>query len=420
MKNIFSLKKGLSAFFILFTTTAINAQSKSIAGYYITNNGDTVAGIFPNYKQPNRSFSKIAFVETTSAATIQLTPAKCSRISVQGEDDYIAYSGKRLINPIEDERVVNNTGNFGFEDMQDTVSAFIRMVTKGSGFEVFLLNDNIRKNFFYKQAGEPLQELKFKKYYDENRINEVKEYKQQLGLLFAKKADARKLALLLESLLYTETAMINFIKKVDPGAKQKVKTKNEANGFVISAGVSANFMKVVGDVSNYRTKITYNTSFSPLLSVGYIASINRNFGKFFLYPSITAYNFKNTGEISDGNVIRKATYSSSLAVLNSINGGVNLINNKRCKFFMSGGYGLMLLMNNKQISQYQNLNNTTTYKPDEEKLERLTYVFNITSGVILNNKLTAWAKYNISTNIGRYVFYAPRHSALQIAVGYKL
>jgi hypothetical protein len=415
--NAYFAKPIIKALFVFSFTflffTNLQAQKQIFNGYYIGVKEDSVRGTFPDYSQWSKNPRKVNFLPSTASTAIQLTPANCSKFVIENFDTYVSFEGERLINPIEFEQAVKFKDSIGFANISAPVSTFLRFVGRTGNCEIYVLNDNMRTNFYYRLDKEPFTELKFKMYYDQNRVNEVYEYRQQVNALFKQEIQKRKIEAHLEKLEYTEESLLELLNKLTPEQKRKVKIKNPAEGLVVSLGVSANLFAVKNvDAAAAGVNTKYNTSFSPFFSIGYMSPANRNFNRFFIYPHVNVYSFKNSGDGPESSFRRKTTFKANLVAAPILNLGVNVINTAKLKYFLSGGGGILFLVNNQQ--ETQTAQNTTV-----TKLLSMSYNINLSTGITLNNKMMATAAYNLPASMANYMTYNPVHSSIQFSIGYK-
>ncbi len=414
------LKNFIAASCLLFFCNQLYAQGKTFTGFYINNDRDTLKGSFPKFKQPAINPNEIEFLPMGAQAPVKLTPVNCYKVIVQDFDEYVAYRGIRLIKPIDEGRVLRDKDDRAFANEYDSIRTFLRLIRKTSNYEILVVNDQARRNFFYKLPDKPLEELIFKKDYNESGISEVTEYKQQLRSLIKTGVEEKKLSALLKNLEYSETEIIKFLDKAE--LKKKTTSKNPNAGFVISAGTSVNSFKFVGDKSNYRVQTDYKTSLSPLLCFGIISPLNGNFSRHFIYPNVSLYQYKNSGEVNNDFIIRKTTFQSSLIIGPGINGGTNILNAKQLKLFISGGFNVLFLQNHKKVSETIIVSSGVTYASLEDKLPSMHYVFNLSTGLVLSNKIRGAVTYNFPFDVNYTKTDAPRPrtSNLHLSIGYKL
>ena len=414
------IKSLLPAFFALILSTQSFSQKKTFEGYYIGKNGDTVKGIFPSYTQWSKSPAKVDFVPSAATTRIQLTTENCRKFYIENFDTYLSFTGHRMINPIEFDEAVNLKDSIGFADRLVPVTAFARLVGKTGNCEIYLLSDNIRNNFYYRLNDEPLQELKFKMYYDQGRVNEVNEYRQQLNGILKNEIEKWKIPADLAKLEYNEESISGLIEKLTPVQKRKAKVKSPLDGFLAGAGVSVNLFRVSGDKTIAEVMTKYKISLSPLLSIGYFSSISRNFNRFFVYPHVNLFNYKNSGDVTVDVFKKISTFRTSLVVAPIVNVGANIVNTDKLKYFLSFGAGAMFLFGNKQQAQIVAASNDRAYASGETKLAGLPYNVNISTGIILKNRVHATASYNVPAPVANFDLFSPYHTSIQVSLSYKL
>lgn len=398
----------------------VSAQEKNFTGYYINTTGDSVKGTFPRYNQSNKSPERFVFVPASSSTSIQLTPFNCRKLSIIGYDEYLSYSGNRLINPIDDGVAMDNRGYFSFQDSTRAVSVFLRLVVRTPSCNIYLLNDKERMNFFYELPGEPLQELRYKKYFDENNIHEVTEYRQQLSNSFNEEILKKHLTAKLEQLPYSEDGILQFIEKLFPEKKQNVASAtNFLSGWIIGGGASLNSLNVVGDPIITETQLDYPSSLAPYLSLGYLMSLQRNFNRYFFYPQIRFSNYKNSSEKTSGSFNKRITFKSDLIILPQINLGANIINKSVLRCYIYAGAGITTLINNREIVEYFDPIDNTLYNTYERNMAPLAVDLNLSAGIMLKNKFQILVSYNFPTDIDNFVDFTSRQSNIQMGIGYK-
>jgi hypothetical protein len=429
------VKKILPACLIALSCTLSFAQKKTVPGLYISLQGDTVKGMFYNYMQWNKNPSEVEFTIAASAKSITLTPHNCQKLILEGYDEYLSYAGKRLINPITDYDVLDKHYS-SFNDEMEEVVAFLRLVTRTPNCELYVLTDSKRINFFYMLPGSSPVELKYKKnYYVENVVDAdiheyeqsniitTTEYKNQLNNLFPVIIEKRKLTGTLEKLLYTEDDLKKFFEQLFVGERVKHKQKNPQAGWIVSAGASLNFVTVKSAKSLNGVAKEYTSSISPLLSIGYIAPVDRNFGKYFLYPQLNLFRYKNTGEINDGTFRKITTQQVDLVVSGELNGGINVVNQQNIRLYLSGGAGMMALFNNRRTDvKYLNiLSSVEPYRSEQTKIAlKPTPVINASAGIVVKNKFVVAVTYLLPTAIDDAFNYTPQYSGFQLRIGYKV
>lgn len=418
LMSCFRLLTTLGVFFI---SASLFAQKKSLPGYYITLQGDTIKGVFPRYAQWSKNPSQVEFSIEGTTNQIRLTPQNAHKFVVEGYDEYLSYSGRRLVNPIEDAILIGEQLFFDSHDSIQQVSLFLRLVKRTTGGDLYILNDALRMNFFYRLPGQQPTELRYKKTLVQNQINEMPDFRQQLSNAFAEIIVQKNLTSRLEKLRYEEENLSSFFQALFPAATIERKTSKGDAGWVVSVGAALNRVSVqAGKDFNFVPR-NYASSFSPLLSAGFIIPMGRNFGKFFFYPQAKLFRYKNTGEENQGTFINSVTYKTNLAAIAELGAGVNVINQETFRVFLRGGMGMLMQVGAKQVKQLYAASDRSPYLgPTETELASLTYSISASTGVELNKKILFSATYMVPTNIGKFVFYSPELSGVHLQIAYKL
>jgi hypothetical protein len=300
---------------LLFVCDSLLAQKKNYPGYYITQQGDTVKGTFPMYTQWNKNPLQVTFKVDGKTDQIELTPQNARAFVVEGNDEYISHTGLRLLNPIEDAWLYGEQVFINSNDSTEQVSIFLRLAKRTVNIEFYVLDDTKRQNFFYKLPGQPIIELLYKKNFVQGKIKEVAAYKQQLNNLFADIIAKRNLKSSLEKLPYDEEEISSFLGKLFPSANHELMPKVSKTEWVVSAGLALNMVNIDPGKLDELVPNSYSSSFSPVASARIIIPLGRNFGKYFFSPQIKVFRYKSTGEITDGNLIKIATYKADLAAI---------------------------------------------------------------------------------------------------------
>ena len=396
------------------------AQKKALPGYYISMQGDTVKGIFPSYSQWNKNPGKVEFIVAGTTTETQLTPKNSLKFVIEGYDEYISYDGQRLVNPIDNSTLMNDKIIVKANDSSEHVIIFLRLVTRTVGGDLYVLNDSKRMNLFYQLPGQLPIELKYKKTFDLNQIREIPSYRQQLNDLYADLIIQKKLTVPLENLPYSEKDILSFFLTLFPAAEIKQNQQKVTAKFVVSAGGAVNMFRVQSDESFTSIAKEYSSSFSPVLSIGVIAPLDRNFGKYFLYPQIKLFSYKNTGEGKSGTYMNSTTFQADLIGVAGLSGGINLTNKENFQFFLTAGPGFFAQVNGKQTIQlYLVSDNSPVGSPVEKTLPVLTFCIDASAGIVVNRKFVISAIYMLPTSVANFASYNPKLSSLQLTVGYK-
>ncbi len=420
--NTFIKKALTSALLLSFTLLYVHvySQKKIFEGYYMAKNGDSVRGSFTNYTQWSKNPVRVQFLPATASVPVELTSENTMRFCIDNYDTYLSYTGQRMTNPADFDQAVADKDTFGFKDHYQTISTFLRLVAKTGNLEIFALTDNIRTNYFFRLNKDPLQELKLKMYYDQNGVEEVAEYRQQLYNLFKNEIEKRNIVVDLASIEYTDESLSALLQKLTPVSKWKKTAKNPAAGLVVAAGASINFCEVTGYKTISEVNTVYNTTIAPLVTIGYMSPVSRSFGKFFVYPQLKMYSYKNKGEMTDSLFKRITTFKASLVAGPILNVGDNFVNTDKFKFFVLAGGGMLFLLNNKEQDQSVKASDNSLYQSSVINLINLTYNANLSAGITLKNRIIIEATYNIPVPVADFLYYTSYHSNVQLTLGYRL
>lgn len=406
-----------SAILIILFSCIQTFGQKTFPGFYTTIAGETIKGEVLNYSQWGNNPSTIDFRAEGSTKTETLVPGEINRLVIEGYDEYLSFSGKRLINSIDDYELINGRGVASFEDKSEEVKTFLRLVFRSAGFELYVYSDAKRLNFFGKRAGEDLLELQYKKYYDGDKVHEMAIYRDQVANLFSQEIKDHKLGNSIGSLRYREESMIKFFTKLFPGQVTKEHTMNPRAGIVVMAGASFNSVKVNADKSFQMISRSYNSSISPMVSVAYVLPIKRYFGRYFFQPQLKLFQYKNSGSFTNATSTKETTFQSNLLISTELNAGLNVINREDVRWFVTAGGGYLFLQNNKQKDHRVYIYGDV--QDEETELTSTSYSLNFSTGITLSNRFVAAASYQVPVTLGEFRNYRPVLSAIQFGIGYK-
>ena len=375
--------------------------------------GDSVRGEFPNYSQWYKNPTKVEFIIYGSSQKMYLTPLNAKKFVVEGYDEYISYSGSRLLNPIEDQILLNNGFTISPVDVEENVVVFLRVVARTTGINLYMLHDSKRVNFFYQIPVDTIVELRYKKSISANRISEMAEYRNQITKLFSEKIQEKNMSATLRRLSYQESSLAGFFNDLFPVINRERKHKNAGSKWVLSAGLSSNFIHIGSDFPPGSVPNKHNLSVFPVVSFGYYSPVARKFGKYFFNPQLSLSRYKITGETYYNPFTIKATYKVDLLIGIQVNSGVNLINKEDFKFFIAAGLGgLIQIGGEKTLATYQTSNSPET---DVYKLRTINYLIDASTGITINKRNLISASYMFPVSINGSPYYTtPKLSGIQL------
>jgi len=414
----------LFTFLLLATLLPILGMAqvpKSITGYYVNSSGDTIMGSFPKYKDWTNNPEKVIFLPVNASESIILTPSNCTSFHAEDYDTYIAYSGNRLINPF--------TFNNGF-DQRDSVSqyenvnAFIRVIFNYNDFKLLIFQHKDRFNIFYQKKNMQPVELICKSYSTgEDNFKTITTYRDQLKQIFIDTIIEKSLDQTLNRLSYDEGSLTYFMQKIYTVSKVK-KKKNAIykTSFFVNIGASLNFFSVSGDSYSFQQVSTkYNTTVSPVLTIGMYIPFERNFGKLGLSPQLSLYSYKNSGSyytsINNSPHYTHSEFKTNLLIIPKVYITYKLVTNTNFEWNAGGGIGLAFVNGEKETFRDSGNYVFTTYDQGGKKNPFPT--FNCQTGLVIKKKINFLINYSLPATITNFVSYNGKHSSLQFSIGYE-
>jgi hypothetical protein len=383
------------------------AAQPTFNGYYIDNNGDTIAVTFPKYRQWKNSPAQIQ-VRSAGGREVLLTPGNAREVTIEGYDTYRSRHFTRLINPFTN----TNYYNLSPLDSIEEVHGFLFFLAGSGGVSLYKYSDHKRENFFL-ETGDSLIELKHKIFLNENnsQIIEDNRFRQQLFTVLYKSGliDAGENTRV-ERIEYKEDQLKALIKRSD--VKKERKQERYPSDLVVLGGVAYNTFSVSSkSYSSNSTRADYNNTFSPVVGLAFFDYSQRGFGRNFLTLQLMYYSFKNTGNFTAGIGPQTVTYSANVFNL-GVGIGHSFIHNQEFSAYAAIIPTMVYMPDNKE--QY-------SYMPEQEKRTLLSYNFSLQAGLRLPGSLGVWARYHVlPIDVQRYVFFSNQHRTLQLGMDWKL
>jgi hypothetical protein len=298
-------------------------------------------------------------------------------------------------------------------DVYDTISAFLRVIAVTDKYRFYVYKDNRRFNLFYSGDDNIMVELLQKASVVNGSFWESMLYKQQLQELFndgTKKGSA-------DNVMYSEESISEYVKKQYQGSEHK-KLKNVNNQWWILGGASVSSFKISEEKITTFMAADYSSNIAPVVGVGYIANINRNFGQLFLFPQLKIYSYKASTKTNRTTYVTINTFKASPVITLGLDMGYNVINTPGLKAYVAAGAGMVSFKNNthtREIRYDANDVRTSVFK-----MRDLTSFIDAQAGVIVKKKFMGWVSYNFPTEVTTYVYSIGNLSLLQVGIGYKL
>ena len=397
---------------VTFTLSLLFSQvllSQNVAppGFYVHQQGDTIKGNFPGFVKAYNNPGQVNFIPANENIPVVLTPANCREFEVSGVASFLAYTGKRMVNPITYNNATTNN-----EDDAAPVSTFLRRVGEANEVTFYVYRDNKRVNLFYVQdAGLPV-ELQQKAAIINNSYRESMTYKAQMKALFQTVDAANRI----DQLSYTEESFAAFTRKkgdTNPGYK------NDFNGFFLLAGLTNNSFNYDGVQSPDFATREYPSNLKPLFGAGYFLSINSKKDRFYLFPQVKVFSYKHTNVLNynSGTTSFTSTFQAAPVITLGFHLGYNFINQPNLKASIAPGVGATMLVKNKK-TDVAVLGPTTT-TTNETNINNFSSLVDVQGMLLFKKRYMVWASFNLPTNVANATANTANLSTLQLGVGYK-
>jgi hypothetical protein len=302
--------RGLIRHFVLIAWglqfyTGLCVGQKYERGYVLLNHGDTLQGYIQT-ENWRKAPELVKFKSSPNAEIHTYSPLLIRSFRLNEGDWYFSFVGDIDPSSLLDEHL-------NYDPTPDTarVSMFIRAVVMGKASLYYAIDKNDRMHLFIQKDGGVIQELKYKKYYLNERVvanyrtevtrraimsNQI--YKEQLINLFAD-CPAVATGILPRPLSYAKNDIMDLViaynrcKNAPPSYSEK-REKWDFE-FAVHGGVNYSKLKLKSDDNSYfeGTEIENSTGYAVSLSLNSIIPRTRN--AWSLYNELLARNFHSTG-----------------------------------------------------------------------------------------------------------------------------
>jgi|GEM_PF-5739957 len=372
------------------------AQAQKIfPGFYITLSGDTVTGNFPQFNQWKNNPSTVKF-ETAAKKIIILTPDNCRGFTIIGYDTYETIETNRMTNLTRFSEYRYGMLN-GESDTAtyEKIKAFLRRVFFSNSVSLYEFSDAKRVNYFLKTV-DGFSELIYRVYYTGNKIIEDKAYKVQLGALYATNiAGDTKLKQKINQLDYEEEAIVSFLEKVYNMNPSKGKKDRRFSEFFIAGGISLNTFKVNSSSELIQpATVKYNSSVVPVIAVGAIHYVQRNFNRYFITTEIRYTSFNHAGKTPTDKEWR---YKSQI-IAPGFGIGAKWVNKEKFSWYTSIITSGMIMIGNKEFGY----NGLVT----ERDGRAFIIGIGLQTGILFKN-FGVWGQFNSGITTYSATYYSP-------------
>jgi hypothetical protein len=410
---------------LLLLACASGAQAQAVPGYYIATSGDTVRGQFPGYHRTDQTPERIAFRPNDASAELLLTPQNTRRAVVDGADTYIAYTGTRLTNPVS--LYAQATASSSPVESSAPVSAFLRVVSERGPFAFLVLNDGIRSNFYYTEAGGAPQELRNLVYASAGSPVETRTFSQQLINLLNAGRNDNKFGQVLQRMDYSENAFAALAgpKDASPVAPTTAATtgtistsapapasSHNRGTFIALAGVAISQLTATYDPA--ETLSEFGSSVGPTIGIAYQLSADRPNDRFYIRPQIMVQGQKFTRKEMTNGFVATRTYKSTAADF-QFGFGYRFVDNGNVRLSVGPHVGASVLINRTMTLAW--INPAGKEVQVQEKDTEVGMSFGAQLAAELGRRFHLWTGYTMMTKGREHVQYEGRVSLLRVGIG---
>lgn len=285
------MKKFFFALVLWMFSIAAFAQENYLAGYIITNAGDTVRG-YVDYRNWKTNPGTIQFKKEIADEVMIYPPTHIAAFSVSGE----FYESAEVDIEVSPDKV--NELDFEYDFKIETQVAFLQCLVKGSKNLYYLVNKTGKDNFYIKH-GNSFELLLYKQYArNENYIRQVLLNKKYSGQLLVYLNDCPTLKSKIETSRYLKRDLIKLFeayhecKSENPTFTRKGDKMKVEYGAL--AGVIINSFNIESKTVNAVSKADYDQSIDPTGGLFLTLILPRNQGRFAIQNEllITSYHIK--------------------------------------------------------------------------------------------------------------------------------
>lgn len=394
---------------VLAACISVQSYSQGVnkKGFIVLNNGDTLHG-WIDYHNWEKNPSSIKFSQDSLAARYNSYSKYDIRyVDINGHDRYEKAVIVKDARPVEmNELLLSDTE----KDITDT--ALLRVLVKGSQFDLYELYDN-KAHFFIKKNGEDIKELNYKvSLSDDNTtvktqplyINQLKSYlsNQSVSFDLIKKIDEARYKEKDLTAIVTELNKISGTVQYTAGEQQR----KLLTTFFIGAGGGYSNLKFSGSNNVFDSK-QFSGGFTPFITAGVEISSPRNLQALVLrieaslsHSSYTAQNKQNTSGNTSKYAISQTNITPTFSLL------FNFYRKESFKIYAGAGVAWNFSVSGKNLYTQTYTNGIVKETEDYFSFSKnwITPVFKL--GVKLNPKMSVEADGRFIGSMTNYISWS--------------
>jgi hypothetical protein len=409
-----------SCSFISLSATAQTNYQKAIL---VLNNGDRITG-WVDYRNWKVNPEKISYKkDSLSSEFTSYGESDLQYFEVIGQDAYQRAIVSKDMRPVKEHELPDGT-----QEMNVTDTAFLRVLVKSDGLNLFELVDS-KNHFFIQSDGGSFQELLYKVYKIGNYQFIKREiYKDQLKGLVNNRENRELLASKIHRINYNETDLRRIVLTIKNGVESKeYSTDPKKRRVQLFAAAGATFSNIKFKGSNTDLKyVDFKGSFQPSIAVGIDVFSNRDLQSCVLRFEIAYYTATYKGEgYREWNAagfkedvtynIKQTTIAPALSLV------YNFFNGTGTKIYGGVGatYNISAYPTNNYIT-YNSLSDFTKEQNDYLHYEKAWISGALRAGVILNSKIEITALADVIGDFTDFSNFSGKRTGYTIRAGYRL
>ena len=299
---------GITLMSLIGISAQLSAQSVKRKGFLVLNNGDSLHG-WINYYNWERNPSTVSFLKDSTGSATNYSKYDIKAVEINGYDRYI----KAVVE--KDARPVNLEGLLPANiDSIVTDTALLRLLVKGSVFDLYELVDN-KNHFFISAERGGLRELIYKVVaMNNNTYSEQKTYINQIKSYLTESGIDNSLLKRINTADYNDkdlTFIVGEMNKISGTVEYTSKqNKKILTSFFAGVGVGYSNLKFSGTNSTFRN-MHFGSSFIPFATIGMEISSPRSLQAVALRLEVDASHAAYQGEYKQTS--STTSYSNTIA-----------------------------------------------------------------------------------------------------------
>lgn len=414
------MKRLFFATILLLLSATLSAQKFFYPGYIVRNTGDTIAG-FIEYKGWAFNPDKIIYKKDSAGNNENTFTVKdLLGFGIPGIDRYEKYNCNISMDIID-------IGNLrtGPSNESVTKEVFLRAISINPELKLYVLRDNIKERYYFKETGDSLpQELVYKIYYqhkNESSIIKIETYKNQIQTLLQKYSANTKYIGALNYLPYDLTPILNILSRINSGSKVEEKKtagvqKHSKTKFTLMLNGGLALYKYKIDNGGYND-LESGIQITPVFGAGFDIIPDKFKEKLFIRFDINFISTKFKKEKSEiGTPFNTVTQRSISDELISFMPSFNYVvyNKDHIKIYFGAGLGYDLSLKTKEIDNIKYYNGTVFAGENTNVIRDGTYIYLhgiLLAGVSLKNKI----QFYVVKDLTARGLEAPRQTQIKAA-----